>query len=973
MYLNCHTYYSLRYGTMSPAQLVQQAKIHGVRQLVLTDVNNTSCAVEFCRYCNQAGIKAVLGIEFRIAMLLCIGIAHNALGWRFLCQCLTEFLLQRKEPSAAIPYHPDISVIHPISVLKVNRRLGAHEYIGVKPWQTGSWIQKNDPRMILWHPVTFASRPDFFTHQLLRAIDLGTDLQRISIRELAEQQEVMIAPAEYGEHYPSAMILADRADQLLARCTPDYFEHAQPNLQLFSQSAPADRQLLRSLAYTGLRQRYAHKSNDVLSKLEYELSLIYQLDFTAYFLIAWDLVRAARTNDFWHVGRGSGANSLVAYCLYITDVDPLELNLLLERFINPHRPQPPDFDLDFNWSDRDVLLTYMHDRYGHDRVALLATYQTFKGRAIVRELGKVLGLTKKQMDVIVNQPMAQHKHHPMADRIFQWGRAIQQFPSHLSIHAGGVIIGAKPITTFGAKQPMPKGFSVSQFDMRHAEMIGFHKYDVLSQRGLGHIRDTMDAVAGKQGLRLDLRQMDMVNQDRQTLLQLASGDALGCFYIESPAMRGLLTKLRCRNYLDLVAASSVIRPGVAKSGMMQTYLRRRQGQPYHYLHPVMENLSDTYGVMIYQEDVMLVVHQFAGFDLHHSDLLRRLMTGKQKDRTTLRHLRHKFFKAARARGHDKKVTAELWRQIKSFSGYAFCKAHSATYAAESMQSLYLKAHYPVEFLVAVINNFGGYYRTEVYFRGLQKHGAQLHLPCLNASRYLTYCQGIDVQLGLVHIKHLRRSTVEKIADARREGQLLTLDDTLDRIAITTQQWMILIDAGALDFLQLRRAAMHRAVLLRQRYSRQSSLFDRPLTVVPDDGEEAISRARSEWRSFGFTLHSPFRWLESHHLLDTITAAEMSSYANRYVYMVGYYVIHKPVTTDKGEHMCYGTFWDQKLDFFDTVHPPSMIDTMPALEEGMFYLEGKILLSFGFPTLEAKKVTRLPMPYQEDEWCRAFVQ
>jgi len=283
---------------------------------------------------------------------------------------------------------------------------------------------------------------------------------------------------------------------------------------------------------------------------------------------------------------------------------------------------PPDFDIDFSWDQRDDVTDYIFKRYGEKYTALLATYSTFKGKSIIRELGKVLGLPKNDIDIIVNDPLATERHHPFAKHIFKYGKMMEGFPNYLSIHAGGILISEEPLNYYTALQLMPKGFPIVHFDMYGAEDLGFHKYDILSQRGLGHIKDAVTLIAQNKGMAVDIHDVPRIKEDPKVKAQLKSGQCIGCFYIESPAMRGLLTKLSCDNYVHLVAASSIIRPGVAKSGMMREYIQRfHDPESFSYIHPVFEDkLKETFGVMVYQEDVMKIVHHFAGLDLDESDV-----------------------------------------------------------------------------------------------------------------------------------------------------------------------------------------------------------------------------------------------------------------------------------------------------------------------------------------------------------------
>ena len=965
MHLNCHTFYSLKYGTLSPHQLVAQAAALGHKVLALTDINNTSCAIEFCQLCRSHGIRPILGLEFREANVLkYVGIARNARGWNVLCNRLTQYLTANISLPLRLPYHPDVFVLYPVEMAGGFQTWLPHEFAGLRSWDAGSRAAASLPldRCVWLLTATLGDEQDYLTHRLLQSMQQKVTYAKLDRSQLADPRCKLLDRAAWQKLRHMHPEISQNTMRIGRACTDDYFKQLAPNLNLFTKAKAADEQLLRSLAIAGLRKRYGAAHTRHLSRLEQELSMICRLDFSCYFLVVWDVIRYARSQGLHHVGRGSGANSLVAFCLWITDVDPIELNLYFERFINPHRPKPPDFDIDFNWTDRDQMVDYLINRYGTEKAAPLASYQTFKGKSIVREMGKVLGLSKKDMDLIIREPLAKDKHHPLANLIFQHGKKIQRFPRHLSLHAGGVIIASRELSWWSAQHRTPKGYHVTQFDMRHADQMGFHKIDILSQRGLGHIADAVKMISASRNQRIDIHDLSMIKRDAATSRQLSSGNAIGCFYIESPAMRGLLKKLHCQNYIDLIAATSIIRPGVAKSGMMQAYIHRRAGRRFTYLHEHFKLLKETYGIMVYQEDVMQIVHAFADFDMYQADVMRRLMTGKQKDAALMVRLKRLFHDQAVSKGHSSQLIQEVWRQVASFSGYAFCKAHSATYAAESLQSLYLKAHFPREFLVAVINNFGGFYSTEVYVRELQKMGVEVVPPCLNRSRYLSCICGSDVILGFVHVKSLRKTSVKAIAKARLSGgRFANFEDAVQRIRLTLSQWEILIRVGALDFTGLPRAILHRrAISQHNRQDKTPRLFDSLETteIGRYDPPPYHQRSIDEVDLLGFSIKSPFDWQASTAGAQTILAGEMGKHAGEIVAMLGYFVIKKPVTTIGGMHMCFGTFYDPAFDFFDTVHFPNVLHRFPLQKKGVYLIQGRVLLDNGFPTLEVMTLNRL---------------
>ncbi len=322
--------------------------------------------------------------------------------------------------------------------------------------------------------------------------------------------------------------------------------------------------------------------------------------------------------------------------------------------------------------------------------------------------------------------------------------------------------------------------------MLEAEDIGLYKFDILSQRGLGHIKDTIEIVKKNQGVDVDIHDVKKFKEDEKVKARLRDAQCMGCFYIESPAMRGLLKKLQVETYLGLVAASSIIRPGVASSGMMREYILRFRGLKPSYETPkeIYEILKETYGVMVYQEDVIKVAHFFAGLTLGEADMLRRGMSGKYRGRAEFEKVREKFFSNCKEKKYPDGVTREVWRQIESFAGYAFSKGHSASYAVESYQSLYLKTHFPLEHMVGVINNFGGFYRTEFYVHEARMLGANIHAPDINRSDYLSNISGKDIYLGFVHIADLEKNVADKIlAEREANGAFSSLADFMKRVEI----------------------------------------------------------------------------------------------------------------------------------------------------------------------------------------------
>ena len=431
-------------------------------------------------------------------------------------------------------------------------------------------------------------------------------------------------------------------------------------------------------------------------------------------------------------------------------------------------------------------------------------------------------------------------------------------------------------------------------------------------------------------------------------------------------MRGLLRKLRCSDYKTLVAASSIIRPGVAHSGMMREYINRfHHPDTVDYKHPVLkELLAETYGVMIYQEDVLKVGHYFAGLDLAEADVLRRMMGHKMRDKFEFEQVTKRFFDNCKAKGYPDDLVRELWRQIESFSGYSFSKAHSASYAVESYQSLYLKSHYPLEFQVAVINNFGGFYQTWFYFNEARRMGAKIHLPCVNRSDYLTTLNGRTIFMGFVHLQGLEQSFVERFLTERAaHGPFRSLEDFINRVPFKIEQLVLLIRGGAFGFTKKTKAEL----LWQAHLNKSDGKKEQPETLFPLENQhfefpnfttDALQNAYDEMELYGFPVSLTWFDLLKTNFRGELMACQMLNFVGQRYRMLGKLVTVKNFHTCKGDPMALATFIDATGEAFDTVLFPQTLKQWPFQGDGVYLLLGKVTEEFGQPSLEVEKMSRL---------------
>lgn len=1023
MYLNCKTYFSYRYGTLGTEELVALATESGARALAITNVNNTSDVWDFVDYCRQQGIKPIAGVEVRNTLddsapgsekLLYLLLARDNFGLLEINRWLSQHLQSKRAFPAQPMFGAHVWVVFPFGA-KPPGQLATNELLGVMPAEVnrlyGFPVMQYAHKLVIRHPVTFKNKVYYNLHRLLRAIDQNMLLSKLDPVHTAPPHETWVPPARLLEAFQQYPGIVTNTLQVIESCHIDMDFYTDKNKKAFSATTEDDRVLLEKLALDGVQYRFGKKNKEALQRVKKELKIIDDLGFNAYFLIAWDVIRYAQSRGFYYVGRGSGANSIVAYCLQITDVNPIELDLYFERFLNPYRTSPPDFDIDFSWKDRDEVIDYIFKRYGKEQVALLGMYDTFQYRAVIRELGKVFGLPKAEMDKLCNATERDLTKVLNGDNIqrliLQYGKLMVNFPNHLSIHPGGMLISEAPIYSYGAVDMPPKGFATTQLDMFVAEKVGLYKLDILSQRGLGHIKDAIQLVRDNQEKDIDIHQVEKFKKDPKVAAQIRNADTIGCFYIESPAMRQLLKKLECDDYITLTAASSIIRPGVSKSGMMKEYIYRfHHPGSFTYLHPKMQELlEETYGVMVYQEDVIKVAHHFAGLDMGEADILRRAMSGKYRGKKEILRIRDKFFLNCSERGYPIEISTEAWRQIESFSGYSFSKAHSASFAVESYQSLFLKTYYPMEFMVAVINNFGGFYSTELYFHELKRAGAQVHAPCVNNSDQFTNIKGSHVYVGLVHIQGIGEQLPEDILMQRAlGGHYRSLHDFMDRTAIGQEQLNTLIRVGALRFTgKSKKELLWEAnFLLRQgaggpvrregckaqrpvyeagegmlagedaespvartaRVAKNGLLFqEEPVAyVLPPLAHHPLDDALDELEILGFSLCNPFDLVDDAHggigYGMEVPAACMHGYLGQTITMLGYLVTWKPVHTVKKELMYFGTYIDRAGDWLDTVHFPDSAKLYPLQGRGFYRMTGRVVVEFGVFNLEVEKMEKV---------------
>ena len=985
MLLNTHSYYSLNYGCLSIREVLETCQFLGHKTVALTDVNNTSECFTFLLLAKEYNIHPVVGIDFRNGVdQQFVALAKNHEGFFELNEFLSHYQ-RSKKPIPERATFKNAFTIYPFEKALRFDELSENEFTGIAPEQLNRPIFKQyknlfENKLLALCSATFRHKKDYNTHRLLRAIGENTLLSKLGKNQQAKESDKYRSVTEISVLFQHHFPIVERTNKLLQQCDFQFTFQKPNNKKHFTESQEEDAQLLRKLSYEGLPYRYefdpmrgkklSPKQQEILNRVENELNVIEQYGFSSYFLINWDMVCYAMKKGYPHVGRGSGANSIVAYLIRITNVDPIELDLYFERFINPYRSSPPDFDVDFSWTDRNDVTTYLFEKHGYNKVALLGSYTTYQHKSVIRELGKVFGLPSEEIEQLQRGGIADNEYGQL---IQKYSSYIAGFPSNLSVHSSGIIISEKPIHYYSATYLPPKNYPTVHFDMQIAEDIGLYKYDVLSQRGLGKIKDAVTFVEQNHGKKVDIHAMKAIKNDPKVKDLLREGDLTGCFYVESPAMRMLMTKLKAEDYTRLVAASSIIRPGVAKSGMMREYILRfqnteRREEAQKALPELYEILEETYGVMVYQEDVLKVAHYFAGLNLAEADILRRGMSWKFKQRNEFNKIKKRFFDNCARKRVTHHTVQKIWDQIESFANFAFSKGHSASYAVESFQALYLHAYYPLEYLTATLNNGGGFYSRELYVHTARMKGAQIELPCVNESWAAANIEGKKITLGFTFIDGgFETKNMEYIlAERQKNGTFTSFRNFVERVPeISLDQIIVLIRLGCFRNLEQDKKKLlwdaHFLLSKTPKKNRNHSLFElKPQEwLLPELVQNPLEIAMDEIELLGFPVsYSPFDLIEEEEQnLPELTAKELKEKIGKRVSIAGYRVHIKPTKTSNGKAMRFGTFIDKKGYWIDTVLFPDAVAKLRHIGPGCYLIKGIVTEEFGHISLEVNDLKR----------------
>ena len=1002
--LHVRSVFSLGRGTATLSSLVTHAARYGHQALALTDRNNVYGAVPFTRECEALGIRPILGAEVDGPEGCVVLLVEDRAGYANLCRILTARMLDPEFRLAlTLPRH--IAGLHVLAGdHRLLRRLGerlprarlwaalpaphpelfpdlarAAEELGIETVATGA--------------VNGASREEHRLHAVLTAIRENTLVERLTSADLASREAYLKAPAammSIFRNHPRALAnthaLADRCRFSLRR---ERWIFPDPPLP----SGETAISHLKALCRAGMVRRYGHESAEAWRRLERELAVIERLGFAPYFVVVGEIMRFAQNRGIPSVGRGSGAGALTAYLLGITNVDPLRYRLYFERFLHEKRPDHPDLDIDLCWVRRDEVIDHVYATYGHDRVAMISTHNTYGPRSAFREAAKAYGIAHATvnrlsagvphaLDEPLRDALARGGRVPLAEppwpRVVEAAQALLGFPRHLGLHPGGIVISDCPLERYVPLEEATKGIVCTQFEMRAIEAVGLVKIDLLGNRALSTIGEAVTLIQVHHGVRVDPDALP--HADPETAALLGGGDTLGVFQMESPGMRNLNRMLQTGDLATTIAAVALIRPGPAASGMKERFVRRLRGEePVSYLDPRLEPvLRDTFGVPLYEEDVMCVAAEVAGLSLEDGDVLRRAIAGS--DALERERLAGVFLECAGRRGYRPEVARDLWEHLLQFGAFAFCKAHAAGYGMLAWQAGWLKAHYPAAFACAIQNHHAGMYDLRTHLEDARRRGVRVLLPDLNRSEDGFTMEGGPlgpaVRIGLNRVRGLSESTRRTLLAARLRRPFSGIEDLLVRVGPAHPEAEALVLSGALDFTRRARPELLCVLAsgfedyqkrMRERGRRSHEIFQdqapEPEWPVPRLPEfSAKERLWLEWSVLGLCVgrHPMAVFRQEGRFPKAVRCRTAETRVGKRLAVAGILAARRTVPTKEGRSMQFVTLEDETGLVECTLFPDVYARHRGVVHSlGPYVAEGRIEEQYGAPTLNVSRIARVP--------------
>ncbi|MBN2038817.1 MAG: DNA polymerase III subunit alpha [Spirochaetes bacterium] len=946
VFIENHSVYSLCEGTIFISELASYAEKNNFTYLSICDTNGFYGIMHFIDACKEHNLIPVVCAGIKSKSFNGILVARSMRGYSRICNYITQvhlnpdFNLKEQLAKNSDDYYI-ITGDRDIIETKNSNVYAEVNALADNHFEDYRYAKKNGIKPVLIYPVYFING-GYDSHKMLRAVYYNKKLSALGKNDVQQPDACFIPEEEIISRF-SHMQDAVANSVKIAETSAFEFTAGAPIFPVYSDDSF---NILRNMCYENIPARYEKLTPEITTRLEKELGIIKSKGFADYFLVVQDIVK----QTIYTCGRGSAAASLVSYLLFITHVDPIKHNLFFERFINEGRKDPPDIDIDFPWDVRDGIIDYIFRRYSPDNVAMVSNHITFSVRSSVREIAKVHGLPEQDINRITKnigfyynrnsddyENYSKNKYSNGGEGgdsdgwmdIYRQAVDISGMVRYMSVHCGGVVITPKPVRYYIPVEEAAKGVNIIQLEKDQAEDFGFVKIDVLGNRSLAVVRDALQLIKEHYGTDIRYENFNPIN-DKKTINMLAAGESMGVFYVESPAMRQLQKKSGKGDYDHLVMHSSIIRPAANK--WINEYLERLRGKPYKGLVPGMEELlKDSYGIMCYQEDITKIAMYIAGFSLSEGEELRKVISKRSKQKRKLQ-LKEKLYENLKKKGIHLKIIDELWEMIESFSGYSFCKPHSASYALLSFKACYLKAHYPAEFMGAVLKNQGGFYSPLAYISESRRMGLKIAAPDINMSRYEYFGKRDSVFIGFMQIKNLSYKAVQSfIGERERNGLYRNLNDFLRRSEVGQSDAEILVKAGCFSGIEKHNQPQLLFIIRRFFDGSQPAagkelfhgalypdIVPPPMRDIPD--EQKLMQEMELYDSF-ISIH-PMTFYRQRIKTGVIFAKDLERFKKKRVRIAGIFITSKTVMTKDNDLMKFVSFEDE-TGIFETVFFPKI--------------------------------------------------
>lgn len=1057
VHLHNHTAYSLLDGASKIDELIKRAKELNMPAMAITDHGVMYGVVDFYKQCKKAGIKPIIGCEVYVAPRTrfdrqagmddsayhLILLVKNETGYRNLSRLESLASLEgfyykpRVDRELLEQYHEGLVALSGCMAGEVAQKIlqedlegaeeaalwyrntfgaenyffevqnhGIHEQLQIN-YHLNILGQKLGIPLVATNDNHYVYAEDARTQDVMMCIQMGKTLDDVNRMRfdsnnfyLKSYDEMQQALGDYPESLTNTLKVADLCDF--------DFTFGENHMPIFD--VPEGYTLdsyFEEMCRKGIEERYQPVTEEILQRLEYELSVIKQMGYSGYFLIVWDFIRFAREKGIYvGPGRGSAAGSIVSYALHITDIDPLKYDLLFERFLNPERVSMPDIDIDFCYERRTEVIDYVIEKYGQDHVCQIITFGTMAAKGAIRDVGRVLNVpiatVNKVSKAIPNElgmtiekalnasaELREYRDNdPQVADLIATAQKLEGLPRHAGTHAAGVVISKDVLDSYLPLQKSAECGVITQFAKENVEEIGLLKMDFLGLRTLTVINKAIDMIRENHGVSLDFSKVPL--DDAATYKLLCDGDSIGVFQMESTGLRAIMRELQPNCLEDVVAMVALYRPGPLKSGMVDDLIERKHGRKgIEYLHPSLEPiLKPTYGVILYQEQVMLIARDLAGFSLGQADMLRRAM-GKKKPEI-IAAMKQDFLNGAQQNGVSTDVAAKVFELIEYFAGYGFNKSHSAAYAIVAYQTAYLKAHYPVEFMAALLTSImDSADRVSFYIAECKRMGIPVLTPDVNESQETFTVTDGRIRFGLAAMKNVGKGAMQSIIQVRNEeGPFTSLQDFCARVDLSqVNKRMVenLIKGGAFDTLEgnkrqkldiLDQCLEQGNEIRRSKASAQISLFDfaeqtgltsryDPISLpeLPEFTSQELLAMEKQILGLYVSGHPLDDYKQVLHEKTSITIAELTEEHDQQRIVVGGMIdSFKINTTKKGDTMATCQFEDRTGSMDLLVFPKTFVRYREMIQkDAIVLIKGRYLAQDDNPKISADEI----LPLQDD--------